>query len=248
MPGELKQCPFCAEEVKSAAILCKHCKSDLQSGRSSKQEQPTVQNDGTPEDDVWTKAKLAQQLFLEHRYAQSESLFRESLTLGYRLGISAGQLQPITDDLLLVFQAQGKDLDAEELTALGSRFFDTDREDSWYSAAQPSSSNPSGLGVVICVLAIGMMVWFWSLGAMNSPHIRTGNPGENSREMQQINTRLAKEKAADMQAALLRQDWRAARDLLEQVSYHATQSGDEQLQQTAEQLRSDFYRQYPAAR
>ena len=29
MSSDIKQCPFCAEDIKKAAIVCKHCGRDL---------------------------------------------------------------------------------------------------------------------------------------------------------------------------------------------------------------------------
>jgi hypothetical protein len=29
LPGEIKKCPYCAEDVNKDAVICKHCKKDL---------------------------------------------------------------------------------------------------------------------------------------------------------------------------------------------------------------------------
>jgi len=42
MIAQYKQCPFCSEQILSAAIRCKHCKSDLTTNRptNTRQEMP----------------------------------------------------------------------------------------------------------------------------------------------------------------------------------------------------------------
>lgn len=56
--AQLKDCPFCGEQVLSIASKCKHCKSDLTSGLSMQTQQPrpspaTGQTSAAPQNAEW---------------------------------------------------------------------------------------------------------------------------------------------------------------------------------------------------
>lgn len=166
--SDTKLCPFCAEEIKTAAIKCKHCSKMLDEPVPTTEENPSTPESGEPET---TTTESSQESDKKHLYKiaikniqNDKAKFAFGKQLHEKLKIPRAQL----NDYLAPGKPIVKDLDIEQAQKMAEEL-SIDGIELIIKVQLSSEDKKYIFAVILMLISIIAGIWSMKFKAMDEP-------------------------------------------------------------------------------